>query len=113
MHFNLGNSMPFLIAWIICAILVIRRYFKMSKESRKEAISDFKSPKFIFSVGFVIFGWLLTTISQMFTLEILEVLGLVIFVIGGVVSALQNWKTSKQKTFGVLILVAIAVAIIS
>jgi len=112
MQLNIGNSMVYLIAWLICAILVLRTYFKMSKEERKEAMSDFKSAKFIFSAGFVILGWFLATLSQLFTLGVLEIVGIVILTIGGVVASLQNWKVSKAKTFGGLILITLAVTII-
>jgi hypothetical protein len=85
----------FLLIWGIPTIIVVKAFFKMSKDEQKSAITEFKSARFIFTIGFIFSGFFLSSLGRLVSLTALEIIGGTLSVIGGIVSAFQMWHQSK------------------
>lgn len=103
----------FLIFWGCITFMVVREYIKMSAEDRKSARDDFKTPNFIFTIGFLVVGCFLATMGNAFTFGSINIVGIVFFGIGGVVSFITMWKESKMKSFYILSLTILAAYLFS
>jgi hypothetical protein len=72
-----------------------REYLKLNKDDRKSALKDFKSPQFIFTLGFCIAGAFLALLGNLLTISAINLLGILLLVISGVVSFVLIWKKIK------------------
>lgn len=81
----------------------------MDKEERDEAKEEFKKPRFIFSFGFILLGLLITQLGIVFRIDIISIIGIILFAIGGVVSIIDTWRTSKWRSLLIVLLLLIAV----
>lgn len=111
MSVNTDAFIPFILMWGIPTFMVVRAYLRMSMEDRKSAISDFKSFRFIFTIGFSVIGAFLAHLGFLFSVSIIEIIGLVFFVLGGIFSAFDTWKKSKIKSVLILILISVALSL--
>lgn len=103
----------FLIMWGIPAFMVAREYFKMNKEERKSAMRDFKTPGFIFTIGFLVTGAFLATLGNTFTVNIIKMVGIVLVIIGGIVSTVDKWKRNKMGSMFIFMMVTVAIFLLS
>ena len=94
--------------WGIPTFMVVRAYLKMNMEDRKSAINDFKSSRFIFTIGFIVIGAFLAHVGFLFSVSIIEIIGIVFFALGGIFSAFDTWKKSKTKSVFILVLISVA-----
>jgi hypothetical protein len=84
--------------WGIPAFMVMRAYLKMSGDEKKEALSDFRTPRFIFTIGFMVTGAFAAHAGMLFSTNLLRYIGTSLLIIGLVVSSLQTWKFSKGRS---------------
>ncbi|MFJ5770105.1 hypothetical protein [Psychrobacillus sp. NPDC093180] len=107
MKINTYALVSFIFVWAIPTFLVIREYVKMDKEDKKSAINDFKSRRFIFTGGFLLLGAFLAHLGSLFTLNIVGVIGGIFVVLGGIVSTVNLWNKSRNKSILMIILIAV------
>lgn len=109
MSIESGRVVPFIIMWGIPTFMIIRAYLKMGEDDRNSVKGDFKKPRFIFTIGFVLIGLLLSQLGSIFSIELINVIGIIILAIGGLVSVIDIWKGNKIKSIISFLLLMIAV----
>ena len=112
LNVHTDTLVPFIFLWGIPIVMVVREYLKMDADDRKSAMSDFRSPRFILTSGFVVFGAFLAHLGFLFATSIVEIIGLSIFASGAIFSAISTWKKSKMRSALILVLVAIAIFLV-
>ena len=113
MNTSTDSFVTFLILWGIPIALVLRAYIKMNEEERKSARDDFKSKRFIVTIGFMLTGTFLSQAGILFDLLLLKGMGMTLFVLGGIISIKATWKVSKARSaFLILIIAAGMVAVL-
>lgn len=108
MSVGADSLVPFIIMWGIPTFTVVRAYLKMNPDDQKSAINDFKSSRFIFTIGFIVIGAFLAHLGFLFSVSIIKFVGLVFFALGGIFSAFDTWKKSKTKSVFILVLISVA-----
>lgn len=111
MSVGADSLVPFIIMWGIPTFMVIRAYLRMNMEDRKSAINDFKSSRFTFTIGFIVIGAFLAQLGFLFSVSIIEFIGLVFFALGGFFSAFDTWKKGKINSVFILILISVAISL--
>ncbi|KRG11544.1 hypothetical protein ACA29_17040 [Lederbergia galactosidilytica] len=112
MNIDTGSLVTFIIMWGIPTFLVIRSYLKMDTDDKKSTLNNFKSRRFILTIGFIIIGVLFIHLDILFTNTIIKISGIGLLLIGGIFSTIATidmWKFSKIKSLLNLILISIAV----
>lgn len=61
--------------WGTPAIVVVRAYLKMNTDERKSVISDFRSRRFIVTIGFIVMGAFFAHLGSLFSIRIIELIG--------------------------------------
>lgn len=89
--------------------MVAREYLNMNREDRKSAIGDFKTPRFIFTIGFLVVGAFLATLGNAVTVHIIKIIGVVLIVLGGFVSFVTMWGENKFKSIFILVLTLVSI----
>ncbi|ENQ3081227.1 hypothetical protein [Bacillus multifaciens] len=112
MHINIDKLVSFLIIWLIPLFSVLRRYFKMDKEEKNAALTTLKSPQFLFTRGIILLGLFLATLGRLLSIIVLQVIGCIPFIIGGVVYAVRTWQNRKGKSIIILVSVLFATFVI-
>lgn len=101
----------FFIVWVIPTLMVVRAYLKMNTDDKKSAINDFKSRRFIFTIGFMVTGAFFAHLGAIFAVSIFKIIGTVVILLGGTFSALTAWKKSKTASMVILVLLSILIYI--
>ena len=109
MNINTDSLAVFLIAWGIPLFLMSRAYLKMDATDRKSAMDDFKSRRFIFTIGFVAIGFFLTHLGSLLSVPLLKTIGIIILALGGLFSTIDTWNTSKGKSVLIFVLISFMV----
>ena len=107
MNVDTDSLVTFIIMWGIPTLMVVRVYLKMNPDDQKSAINDFKSSRFIFTIGFIVIGAFLAHVGFLFSVSIIEMIGIVFFTLGGIFSAFDAWKKSKTKSMFILVLLSV------
>ncbi|MEC2075845.1 hypothetical protein [Metabacillus fastidiosus] len=110
MNINTDSLVTFIIIWGIPTFMVARGYLKMNAANKKSALSDFKSSRFIFTTGFMIIGAFCTHLGILLAINIIELIGIGVFTLGGIFSVFDMWKISKIRSVFILVLVSIAIS---
>ena len=87
--------------------MITRSYLKMNNDDRKSALNDFKSSRFITTTGFMLIGAFFTHIGFLIAIRLIEVIGIVFFALGGILSVTYMWNKSKTKSVILLALIAL------
>ena len=87
--------------------MITRSYLKMNNDDRKSALNDFKSCRFLTTTGFMLIGAFLTHIGFLIAIRLIEVIGIVFFALGGILSVTYMWNKSKTKSVILLALIAL------
>ncbi|WP_255585203.1 hypothetical protein [Virgibacillus saliphilus] len=85
----------------------------MSSEDRKSAMDDFKRPSSIFTMGFLTAGAFLATLGNALAVHIINIVGIVLLGIGGIVSFLHTWRKNKLKSIYILLLFLLSIFLLS
>ncbi|PAQ16033.1 hypothetical protein CD798_03040 [Bacillaceae bacterium SAOS 7] len=109
MNIDTGALVMFLIMWGIPTFMVVRGYLKMSEEEQREAMTDFKSPQFIFTVGFLVIGFLFAMLGDLLKVASMEIGGNSLMAIGGIVSIIRIWKINKLGSVLLFLLLLLAI----
>ena len=114
MSVDADSLVPFIIMWGIPTFMVGRAYLRMSMEDRKYVISDFKSSRFILTIGILVIGAFVTHLGVLFSIRIIKGIGIIFLTLGVVFSAFDIWKRSKIRSVFTLVigLVVIFVSVI-
>ncbi|MFB5088173.1 hypothetical protein PGC35_13350 [Psychrobacillus sp. PGGUH221] len=100
------SLIPFIIIWGIPAFMVVRGYLKMNTEDKKSAINDFRSRRFILTIGFIVMGAFFAHLGSLFAIRMMELIGYVFLALGGFLSAINMWNKNKIKSVIILVLIA-------
>src|SRR5699024_5804692 len=100
----------FLISWGCITFMGDQEYMKMHAEDRESAIDDFKTPNFIFTIGFSVVGAFLATLGKAFTGSIIIAVGIIFSGLGGITSFIFMWRENKIKSISILSLTIIAIS---
>ena len=112
MSVDIDSLVTFIIMWGIPTFMVVRAYLKMNIEDQKSAMNDFKSSRFISTIGFIVIGAFLAHVGFLFSVSIIEMIGIVFFfALGGIFSAFNTWKKSKIKSVFILVLISVAISL--
>ncbi|KHF37902.1 hypothetical protein [Halalkalibacter okhensis] len=109
MSIDFDSLVPFFIMWGIPIFMVIRTYLKMNVDDRKSAKSDFKTPRFIFTIGFTIVGIFIAQIGSILRTEIVNTIGIIILAIGGMVSVVDTWRKNRFRSILISLLIMFAI----
>lgn len=104
-----SRVVPFILMWGIPIFTVTITYLKMDTDDRDSAKSDFKTPQFIFTIGFLVIGLFLAQIGSILSIKIVNLIGIIILTVGGIVAAIDMWKQSKSKSLWIFLLIIIAI----
>ena len=111
MNIDTDSVVPFIIMWGIPTFMVVRAYLKMNADDKKSAFNDFKSRRFIFTIGFMVMGAFFAHLGIVLTIRIIEVIGIAFFALGGTFSIFDMWKINKIKSVFILVLVSVVIFI--
>jgi len=95
--------------WGTPTIMVVIAYLKMSKEDKKDVKKDFSSPHFIFTIGFLVIGFFLTSVGKLLMVDMLKVIGIPLMCIAGMVMTVDRWKENKTKSIFIPICIGVAI----
>ena len=109
LNIDIDSLVPFVIMWGIPTFMVVRGYLKMNADDKKSAFNDFKSRRFIFTIGFIAIGAFFAHLGILFTIRIIEVIGIAFFALGGIFSIFDMWKVNKIKSVFILVLVSVII----
>ena len=105
------SLVTFLIMWGIPTFMFVRAYLKMNTDDKKSAINDFRSRRFIFTLGFIVIGTFFTQLGTLFAISIIKVIGIVLLILGGIFATLDMWKRSKIKSLLILVLLSLVISL--
>lgn len=106
MTINTDSLVTFILIWGIPAVMMSWAYLKMDKADRKSAKEDFKSMPFIFAFGFGAGGIFLIHLGNLFTFDLLKIIGIGLLALGGLYVTIDLWKTSKIKSLLMVALIS-------
>lgn len=109
MSVTTDSFVTFSILWGIPTALVLRGYLKMNDEERKSAQQDFKSKGFIMTMGFMLIGAFLSHVGMVFNVLIIKGIGMTLFTLGGIISAVDMWKVSKVRSVFLIFLTTVVI----
>lgn len=71
---------PFIIMSMsgIPILMIIRAYLKMREDDRKSVKGDFQKPRFIFTIGFILIGLLLSQLGKILLIKVINLIGITI-----------------------------------
>jgi hypothetical protein len=99
-----------LLIWGIPVFMVVRAFLKMSLAEREEALTDFKSFRLISTIGLMSLGAFLAHVGMVFSLDIVEMAGMVSLVIGCLISAVDLWKSNRGRSALMLVITFVVLA---
>ncbi|MBT2570029.1 hypothetical protein [Planococcus sp. ISL-110] len=105
MNINIDSLVTFLFIWGTPLVLMSWAYLKMDADDRKSAMNDFKSRRFIVTIGSVTFGAFLIHLGSVLSVQLLETIGLFILALGGIFSIITTWKSSKGRSLLIFALI--------
>ncbi|MDR7246048.1 MULTISPECIES: hypothetical protein [Priestia] len=111
MSVDTDKLVSFFILWGTPATFSVVEYFKLSKAEKKEAIRDLTSVKSIVTTGFILTGGVMASLGRVLSLLPLQVIGTSILAIGGIVSAIEAWKTERKKSIVILVFIVSMIAL--
>lgn len=100
------SLIPFIFIWGIPAVIVVKGYLNMNNDDKKSAIYDFRSSRFVLTIGFIVMGAFFAHLGSLFAIRVMELIGILIFALGGILSAINIWHKSKIKSVIILVLIA-------
>ncbi|MCK1996027.1 hypothetical protein MPH47_02085 [Psychrobacillus psychrodurans] len=110
-NMDADSLIPFIVIWGLPAFIVVRTYFKMNTDDKKSAINDFRSCRFVLTIGFIVMGTFFAHLGSLFAIRIMELIGIGFFTLGGFLSAINLWNKNKTKSVIILVLIAFVVLI--
>ncbi|WP_203362981.1 hypothetical protein [Bacillus sp. REN10] len=113
MKIDMDALMIFLMMWGIPTFTVVRGYLKMSEEEQKEAMTDFKSLRFIFTIGFITIGAVFATLGGLLKVDSIKISGNIVIAIGITVSIVRMWKSNKLRSILLFLVLLLLLAIIT
>lgn len=109
MNIDIDSLIHFLLMWGTPAIMMLIAYLKMSKDDRDDVKKDFKTAKFILTIGFLVIGYFLASLGNLVALNILKLLGIPLMIIAAITIAMDMWNKSKVKSILIPILILVAI----
>lgn len=109
MNIDIDRAITFSLMWGFPIFFMVRAYLKMDINDRNDAKKDFKKPHFIFTIGFLAAGLFIAQIGSILSINFINVIGTIILIIGGIVSAIDIWDRNKLKSMLVLPLLVVVV----
>ncbi|AEN91613.1 MULTISPECIES: hypothetical protein [Priestia] len=111
MSVDTDRLVSFFILWGTPAVFSIIEYFKLSKTEKKEAIRDLTSLKSIVTIGFILIGGVMASLGRVLSLLPLHVIGIFILATGGIVGAVEAWKTERKRSIVILVFIVSMIAL--
>jgi hypothetical protein len=96
----------FVLMWGIAGGFVLRDYVKLSKKEKEEVLQQFKQPVFLFSDGLRTLGLILFCSGMIRTFAFLKPFGIVLLLIGWIVSGALIWQSNKKRS---LVIIGLAI----
>ncbi|MFZ0443609.1 MAG: hypothetical protein WAM95_02950 [Bacillus sp. (in: firmicutes)] len=109
MSVDTDSLVPFILMWGIPTFMVVRAYLKMNPDDQRSAINDFKSRHFILTIGFLVIGAFIAHVGILFSLRFIEIMGIIFFILGGIISAFDIWNRSKIRSVFTLVIVLVVI----
>ncbi|WP_106497283.1 hypothetical protein [Lentibacillus sp. Marseille-P4043] len=109
MNIDIDRVIPFLLMWGFPIFFMARAYAKMDTDERNDAKKDFKTPRFIFTIGFLTIGLFIAQVGSILSINLINTIGTLIFIIGGIVAVIDIWGRSKIKSMLVSLLFVVAI----
>lgn len=109
LNIDIDSLIHFLLMWGTPAIMMLIAYLKMSKDDRDDVKKDFKTAKFILTIGFLVIGYFLASLGNLVALNILKLLGIPLMIIAAITIAMDMWNKSKVKSILIPILILVAI----
>lgn len=81
----------------------------MDAADQKSAMDDFKSRRFIFTLGFVGFGFFLCHLGSLLSLSFFKTIGVFLLAVGGFFSIINTWKISKRRSLMIFGLIGVMI----
>lgn len=89
----------FLLLWGLIGYFAYTKWQSMRSYERTATIAMMKQPKFIFSIGFLLVGFFISSLSGLLRIYVLNVAGTAMMLIGAVMLAVLNWKTNRPFSY--------------
>lgn len=87
---------------------------KMDEAERKEVQADFKSVRFISTIGFLTLGCFIAMLGNALDFMVLNWIGVPLLAVGGICAAMDMWrKDDKWRSVYIFILTIIIVVVFS
>ncbi|WP_186580266.1 hypothetical protein [Aquibacillus kalidii] len=109
MNIDFDRLVSFFIMWGIPIFMITRTYLKMNVDDRESAKRDFKTPRFIFTMGFPIVGIFIAQIGSFLRTDVVNTVGIIILAVGGTVSVVDMWRKNKLKSILISLLIMFAI----
>lgn len=109
MNIDTDSLVTFIILWGISTFMVVRSYLKMNTNDKKSVFNDFRSLRFIFTIGFIVIGAFFTHLGTLFAISIIKIIGIVLLILGLIFSIVDLWKKSKIKSMLLFVLLSVVI----
>lgn len=97
----------FLLLWGLIGYFAYTKWQSMRNFERTATIATMKQPKFIFSFGFLLVGFFLSSVAGLLGSYVVNLGGTAMMLIGAVTLAVLNWKTNRPFSYFLLACVAL------
>lgn len=109
MNIDIDQAISFLIMWLFPIFFMVRAYIKMDQSDRNDAKKDFKTPRFIFTIGFLAVDMFITQLGSVLSIDLIHIIGTIMLIVGGIVATIDIWGRNKTKSIVVFLLLAVAI----
>ncbi|MFJ7744637.1 hypothetical protein [Peribacillus sp. NPDC097295] len=109
MNVDKDSLVTFIIMWTVPIFMVARAYWKMDMDDKKSVIYDFSSRRFITTIGFMVMASFLMHVGNLFSISTMKVIGIILLILGGILSIFYTWVESKMKSICILVLLSVMI----
>ncbi|WP_347860935.1 hypothetical protein U0355_09525 [Salimicrobium sp. PL1-032A] len=109
MNIDMDSLITFLIMWGTPAFMMARTYWKMDPEERTSAKKDFKSARFVSTIGLLTGGCFIASIGNLLDLKVLTFTGCILMILAGITITIDMWRKNKIKSVVAPLLIAFAI----
>ena len=103
---NTDSLVLFFITIGISTFMAIRGYLKLNSDDKKLAMTELRSPHFIFTIGFFLIGAILTKFGDSINFSTIKGTGIVFLMVSSIVSTVYAWKNGRIKSLIIFTLIS-------
>ena len=88
-----------ILIWVLPALLMMNTYVKMNESEKQSFKSELKQPIAFFTVGFSLFGLLISLSGIILAIKWMQHLGVIMVFVSWFTISIVSWKRGKIKLY--------------